>query len=463
MSLGLVGRTFLDRVTGRDAYRAIGVTRTWAGCALLREVQIHSAFCGVLCASFWLVGCGGLEPSEPSKPKPSADDEPSAGSGYEPGMAGEGGGDAGATEPPEPEPAGPPPDIGVDDIYGQPVERGRSWWVENGRIHRADKEVVLHGMNWFGLDASARALYGPTESGRKIGDFLSQLKSLGFNALRIPLAPESINPGFPSESWVNRGSLDTGREHFDALLEAAKEAGMYMLLDVHTCSTSVGHLKESPIDARCPKYGVDPWLADLATLAEIANDYAPWVLGIDLFNEPYGLTYDEWAAMAAQGGKVVLEKNPHILVFVEGVGSKGGGFTGVFWGENLVQAANKPIDLPASRLVYSPHVYGPSISQQAYFKAPDFPANMPDIWDEHFGFLFASEHAVVPGEFGGRYTDQDKVWQDAFVDYLRAKDARSFFYWCLNPNSGDTGGLLENDWRTVDDAKMTMLQRLMAE
>jgi hypothetical protein len=119
--------------------------------------------------------------------------------------------------------------IGVDDIYGQEVERGESWWVADGRIHHADEEVVLYGINWFGLDASARALYGPANAKRSVGDFLSQLKSLGFNALRVPLSPESIRPGFASESWTNHGQVDTGREHFDALLEAAASAGMYML------------------------------------------------------------------------------------------------------------------------------------------------------------------------------------------------------------------------------------------
>jgi endoglucanase len=385
------------------------------------------------------------------------------GAGRDDEASGSGGLGAGAgSERRDAGPPEPPPEIGADEIYGEQVPRGSSWWLEDGRIHRADEEVVLHGINWFGLDASARALYGPTESRRTIADFLAQLKSLGFNALRVPLAPESINPGFPSESWVNRGQTDTGREHFDALLVEAERAGMYMLLDVHTCASAVGHLKESPIDPRCKDYGVDPWLADLKTLAEIADEYAPYVLGIDLFNEPYGLSYDEWKALAEQGGKVVLETNPNILVFVEGVGSKGyGGFTGVFWGENLSEAGAKPIDLPASRLVYSPHVYGPSISQQAYFKAPDFPANMPSIWDEHFGFLFGGAHAVVPGEFGGVYTGQDKIWQDAFVEYLLVNEARSFFYWCLNPNSGDTGGLLNSDWRTVNEEKHALLQRLM--
>ena len=38
-----------------------------------------------------------------------------------------------------------------------------------------------------------------------------------------------------------------------------------------------------------------------------------------------------------------------------------------------------PVDLPANKLVYSPHVYGPDVYNQPYFKKSDFPNNMPDI------------------------------------------------------------------------------------
>ena len=34
------------------------------------------------------------------------------------------------------------------------------------------------------------------------------------------------------------------------------------------------------------------------------------------------------------------------------------------------------------------------------------------------------------------------------VDYLIDIDQRNTFFWCLNPNSGDTGGLLQSDWTT---------------
>ena len=39
-----------------------------------------------------------------------------------------------------------------------------------------------------------------------------------------------------------------------------------------------------------------------------------------------------------------------------------------------------------SKLVYSPHVYGPSVYLQHYFTAPGFPNNMPAVWEQHFAF-----------------------------------------------------------------------------
>jgi endoglucanase len=348
-----------------------------------------------------------------------------------------------------------------DDILGTAVARSESFWSGNGRIHYGDRELALYGLNWFGLETDARALFGVQEAQRSVADFLAQIKDLGFNALRVPLSPESIDPGFPSPDWAKRGAIDTGREQFEELAAAAKDAQLYMLWDIHTCSSAVGFRKTGPTDPACTGYGREKWLENLGTLANLSKSYAPYVIGIDLFNEPHGLTWEAWKALAEEGGRVVLRANPRILTFVEGVAAEGYQGDPVFWGENLTGVRQAPIDLPAARLVYSPHVYGPSVYAQPYFAAGDFPANMPSIWDSHFGFLFGQTHTVVPGEFGGKYTDADKTWQDAFVDYLRAKStSRSFFYWSLNPNSGDTGGLLLDDWRTVNMDKLNLLKRL---
>ena len=437
------------------------------------------------CAQAWawvawavVVGCGGESP-----PPDGEGEQASEYAGFTGGVAAE----AGSAEGPSGEirdagrgpetigsggaAAGSPQDGGgvapgareVDDILGLQVPRRDAFWVEAGRIHFGEDELLLHGLNWFGLETDARALFGVQEAQRSVGDFLRQVKSLGFNALRVPLSPESIDPGYPTPDWAKRGEIDTGREHFEELAREARDAGLYMLWDIHTCSSAVGFRKTGPTDPACTDYGQQRWLANLGTLARLANEYAPHVVGIDLFNEPYGLTWEAWKALAEEGGRTVLRENPRILVFVEGVGSEGyQGGEGVFWGENLTGVAAAPIDLPAARLVYSPHVYGPSVYAQPYFSAASFPDNMPAVWDKHFGYLFQAGAAVVPGEFGGRYTGTDRIWQDAFVDYLRARSSsKSFFYWSLNPNSGDTGGLLLDDWRTVDPGKQSLLERLL--
>ena len=354
--------------------------------------------------------------------------------------------------------------MGSDDIFGLEVPREAAYWTGHGQVHFGGQQVRLYGLNWFGLETTTLALFGPNETGRGVADFIAQVKALGFTALRIPLAPQSINPGHASARWAVRGELDTGRAHLDELLQVAAETRMRLVLDIHTCSAAVGYRAGAPDDSLCGGYTIDDWISDLETLADLADSYAPWVAGIDLFNEPHKLDWDSWRELAERGGEAVLRRNPRIVVFVAGVANVGYvGSDAVFWGENLTLAGVEPVRLPASRVVYSPHVYGPSVSPQRYFEHSSFPRNMPGIWDLHFGFLYSesSGPVVIPGEFGGRYEGPDKIWQDAFVDYLIERQAPGFFYWALNPNSGDTGGLLQSDWRSVHEGKLTLLQRLM--
>ena len=109
----------------------------------------------------------------------------------------------------------------------------------------------------------------------------------------------------------------------------------------------------------------------------------------------------------------------------------------------------------------SPHVYGPDVFEQSYFDSADFPENMPAIWEEHWGFLSTvSESAVVFGEWGGFYQERDKQWQDALGDYMISKSFTDNFYWSVNPNSADTGGLLHDDWTTPVNAKLQLLERI---
>ena len=120
------------------------------------------------------------------------------------------------------------------------------------------------------------------------------------------------------------------------------------------------------------------------------------------------------------------------------------------------------------KLVYSPHTYGPSVYTQAYFKAADFPANMPKIWTKRFAYLAIEDLApVIIGEMGGFY-DQltendpaglDKQWQDWAVRFM-ADHGIGVFYFAMNPGSVDTGGLLGPDFTEPQAAKLKLLEQL---
>lgn len=351
----------------------------------------------------------------------------------------------------------------VDTICGQPVLREDSWWALGGKIHLGSERVDLHGLNWFGLETPDRAPHG-LWTGRTTGDFLTQIVELGFNALRVPVSSEAIRPGFAAADWA-RASGGTGRAQLESLLSAARDAGLHVVLDLHTCDSSKigGELPGRPDG--CDGYSIEDWIADLEALADLAAVYDPVVAAIDLTNEPHALTWTQWRDAATRGGQAVLCRNPRLLVFVNGVGdaSDAGGWS-PFWGENLTEAGALPVNLDCSRLVYAPHAYGPSVARPGYFAAPNFPANMPEIWDHHFGDLAKAGRNLVIGEFCGAYDDTvpgDVAWQDAFVDYLIDRDIRGFFYWALNPNAGGTGGILQDDWRTVVASKQHLLSRLI--
>jgi endoglucanase len=43
---------------------------------------------------------------------------------------------------------------------------------------------------------------------------------------------------------------------------------------------------------------------------------------------------------------------------------------------------------------------------------------------------------------------------------MKEKGVRNFYFWSWNPNSGDTGGILKDDWTTVQQGKYDNLKKL---
>jgi aryl-phospho-beta-D-glucosidase BglC (GH1 family) len=294
------------------------------------------------------------------------------------------------------------------------------------------------------------------------------MQSLGFNAVRLPFCPATIHGAAVSsvDYTLNPdlAGLDSQRL-FDTVVARLEARGMYFLLDHHRPDCQqISELWTTST------YSEAQWIADLQFVAERYKADAHF-LGMDLKNEPHGAATwgtgnaaTDWNSAAQRAGAAVLAKAPDILVFVEGITQNNyctASAAGTWWGGNLGPQNCKPLNLPVNHLVLSPHVYGPDVYEQSYFNTTAFPANLPAIWDANFGSLAAAGYTVIVGETGGKYgtgDPKDKAFQDALIAYLEQRGIYNLFYWCWNPNSGDTGGILNDDWTTVRDDKMALLR-----
>ncbi|WP_432837037.1 glycoside hydrolase family 5 protein [Dactylosporangium sp. CA-092794] len=346
--------------------------------------------------------------------------------------------------------------------------------AEGSRIVDARGETVTFtGVNWFGLETNTFAPHGLWSRG--LDAMLDQMAAQGFNSVRLPFSNElfdaaskptgidySQNPGLQGL---------TGPQIMDKVVEGATKRGMMVILDRHR-PTSQAQSNLWYTD----KISEDRWISDWVMLAKRYKNN-PLVVGADLHNEPHGeATWGDgnaktdWQLAAQKAGDAVLKANPNWLIIVEGIEKYRN--DGYWWGGNLEGAKDHPVKLSdSSKLVYSAHDYSPKVWSQQWFNDPSFPANMPALWDKQFGYLVKNNTApVLVGEFGGRSVaeqdakggkDLEGIWQRNLVGYLK-DNGLSYTYWAWNPNSGDTGGVLKDDWKTIDADKMALLKTYQA-
>ena len=321
--------------------------------------------------------------------------------------------------------------------------------------------VIFTGINWFGLETDSYAPHGLWA--RSLDSLLDQIVQLGFNVIRLPysnqlLDPGSVPNGINYELNPNLKGMN-GLQIMDKLILDAGKRGLKVILDRHRPDSHA----QSEL-WYTSKYSQERWIQDWVMLAKryAGNDT---VIGADLHNEPHGKATwgsgdpaTDWRLAAEKAGNAILAVNPNWLIIVQGVDHIGDDW--YWWGGNLSGARQDPVQLDVpGRLVYSTHVYGPGVYPQPWFSDPKFPDNLPGIWDSHWSYLQKDGIApVVVGEFGGRSVGDDKegVWQRTLVSYL-SQNRISYFYWTLNPDSGDTGGVLLNDWQSVDPGKKALL------
>lgn len=396
---------------------------------------------------------------------------------------GAGGGDGSASGSGQGGNAGSPPAATANSTAA-------GYFTQAGKIFDAGgQEVQVRGISHFGFNGMSLQPQFLYQMGWK--EQIAEMKSLGFNAIRLPFVPDTLYNTTPVDQFgFIRPDLNseligkTPLQALDLWMAEADRQGMYVLLDFHSVSKKSQYFHwfvTEPGDygpgGWVETYNQQPyteanWIRDLVF---VANRYKslPHFIGIDIFNEPHDRVQWSsgaaalWKPAAEKAAAAILAANPNLLIFVQGITASWDGRekTGIpiNWGENLQPQAYDPLNIPSDKLVFAVHTYGPDVSVKPSFSAPNYPANLAVDWETLFGFL-SPQFAVVPGEWGGRYGVggagvKDKQWQDAFVDYLISKGIRSSFYWCYTPNSGDTGGILADDL-TVRQDKMALLQKL---
>lgn len=338
-------------------------------------------------------------------------------------------------------------------------------------VDATGQTVLLRGVNWFGIETESHAPHGLWT--RDYKDMLRQIKGLGYNVIRVPFSLASLeSPAVRDIDYSIGANAElqgkTPLEVLDALILAAEEQDLMILLDCHRLNDRfIPPLWYDEV------YSEADWIETWTDLAERYQDQ-PNVIGADLKNEPHGVaswgTDDietDWRLAAERAGDAILAVDPDWLIVVEGVENNvPDQQLDIHWqGGNLEGARRYPVRLLLQdKLVYSPHEYGPGVFDQPWFSEPEFPNNLRDRWEIGFQYLATENIApILIGEFGGRKVDRrsaEGIWQRALIDFIDEKDL-SFAYWCWNPNSDDTGGILQDNWRQIHLLKQYLLSRLL--
>ena len=340
------------------------------------------------------------------------------------------------------------------------VGSGAGFWHTNGSqiVDANGQPVRMTGINWFGMETNAFCPHGLWA--RNWRDMLDQIKSLGYNTLRLPFCTQALDPGnIPSSIDFNRNPDLAGLsalQIMDKLVDYAGQIGLRIFLDRHR--PDAGGQSAVWYTSQYPE---QRWIDDWRMLAQRYRNNST-VVGADLHNEPHnpacwgcGDQTRDWRLAAERAGNAILAVNPDWLIIVEGVDCFGSDCT--WWGGMLQGARDFPVRLNvANRLVYSPHEYATSVFVQPWFNDPTFPNNLTAIWDRNWGFLRTANIApVLVGEFGSTLQDpRDRQWLPALMNYMgQGVGGLNFTFWTWNPNSGDTGGILNDDWTTINTTK----------
>ena len=375
---------------------------------------------------------------------------------------------------------------------------GDDWLTTEGShiVDKDGKEVWLTGCNWFGYNTGTNMFDGVWNCNLK--DTLKAIADRGFNVLRVPMSAELLlqwkKGEYPRANYNNAYNSELNSmnslEIFDYVLSLCEQNGMKVIIDIHSVKTDAsGH--NHPVWYR-DDMTVDDFIASLSWAAERYKDNDT-IIGYDLKNEPHGKAAefphaiwngskdkDNWKMVAELAGNAVLDKNPNALIIIEGIqiypkDIKANNFVSkdddndyynTWWGANLMGVKDYPVDFGSAernkQIVYSPHDYGPRVYEQPWFKGGfTYESLYKDAWHDYW--LYIAEEDIAPifvGEWGGFMEGDNLKWMEYFRQLIAEKHLHHTF-WCFNANSGDTGGLVKDDFKTWDEEKYNLVKPVL--
>lgn len=383
------------------------------------------------------------------------------------------------------------------DYSNMEFVQGDDWLTTDGDriVDQNGTEVWLTGCNWFGYNTGSNIFDGVWACNMR--EALESIADHGFNLLRIPMSAELLlqwkNGEYPQANYNNAYNPELNSmnslEIFDYALTICAANGIKVMIDIHSLPTdAMGH--NLPL-WYTDEFTVDDYYEALDWLsARYANNDT--IIAYDLKNEPHGKPSEpdhaiwndsedsnNWRFVAETAGNIILDNNPHALIMIEGIeiypiDPATNNFTSTnsedyyfsWWGGNLRGVADYPIDFGSpernAQIVYSPHDYGPTVYAQPWFEGGfTYESLYEDYW--HEAWLYIDEEEIAPlliGEWGGFMTGDNLVWM-TYMRQLIAEYHLNHTFWCFNANSGDTGGLVLDDFVTWDEDKYAFVREVL--
>ena len=276
---------------------------------------------------------------------------------------------------------------------------------------------IIKGISFYGLETPSEDLVcawaHPPEH------YLSQLKGIGFNTIRLPFSLE----------YVRKGNFDK-MDHF---INECCRLNLNLVLDLHRIWNS--HQGPTPEEGVTLDDVVQTWLTVLHRYSNFPN-----IVGHNGFNE-------------YQYKDIQYLQHYHECIFNAVEENFPGRYkhfaSGLFWAGSIAGISLEHLPYK-DRIVYSVHKYWFSGSGDEH------------DWEVSFGNEFPCNKIVI-GEWGWKQQIPHEVdWATRFIAYLKKKGIRNTSFWTI-AYSGDTDGIYFDDCENINWDKFNLLKTLWQE